>query len=1661
MSASAATSVPVLVDRLTSASLASDAVRSLEALGDAVAGSYAGADGGGPSSSPSALASDVASDARAMTALCALVGSAEVERDHGAGPLAIEDGPRLACEVVLSLLGPERGGGAGGAGSGFGWAALVKSLLSTPAAGMLVRALLDRLCPAEEIEGEAAGGDSAPGGPAATYPRTLSLSVLRRLLAVCPGPVQSQLAEAPDGLNRLIGLLGGGGAVPEELRNDALLLLTDLARTSSGCARLVIFSEGYDRALAIATNPISDGGEGGLAGGNCAVLSDCLGLCLELTRSDEMGAEVLLGGRALLDRIGGLLDLRGGRSFRNPAEADGGDLGAGGDGGPDDDDDDDLDDILNGGGASEAMEGRPPKRAPVPRLTEAEESVVGDVLSLLAALVGEEDEGAGDDEGGSARRKMRSRRCTLIGHEGICRLLLDMALFAHPPPGAPYPHGAPSLSLQCRALDTVALLARDAGEDGLEALLSRKSVFLWDVGVIERVMYMICTGGGSVGSSFYGSRNGLPTSSKIESQIAAAQKLSVHALSVLRSTLTGASALMQMSHALAPPTVGPGDDDAGLPPMVPEVTKLVNTLAENLQSLEVLSAKESDATGDGKPAVDEDLLAERGRMVVCAVGSASALGAFLSAPTGDNAGTARELMLRVALPQVAPKAAADSAQSKEGGESKAGPNNILECVLLYLELASSSSDESGSPALLYDPSLACVLLRLLSDWIGLSSTPKDSLGSAKDNTSSVKGLSPVVASMLSSPSSVVLGSYLRSPPPAKKESVKQLAAVLLGLALEELPPDTDVGGWTRDGIMTLIVGGKGGASRYTSLLEGLISEASSQSSETAGPWMQCNSERDLFSKSFADAVRVVRRRVVQQLAARAGGDEEDSDDNDNELDLDKNASSKSLARLLARQSVELDNLRDRLAEAEDSNADRTRQLERLRRRVESNPTQLDEMLTELAEENEKLIRASKAAAEVHASLKKETEQTLQSKDSQIKEMRQDLSQSQNEAIAVAQQRDGLQAEMGGLSAAYSSLESEYNRIAGGSGQEGQISDGGGVNEVSSLAIENGKLRTDVRAANDWMAMAVERMEKLDKRNAELEAAAGSGPLRSQIESCDAEESVLVDENIRLKKECKLLQNKLESNEAADSSEIISLKTQIEGLQTAAKAAQEWMQNAFQHHDVLSSEIESLKKNNSGLKIQLGELQSTESASMPTREDSTTIDSLKMELASAREELRSAEANSDDELSSLRAELSMLQESLDETTRINIDLSKENDGAEALKDAISSRDKEISELREVVHTLELASNHEASVDNEDSKDAGIALLTAEVEQLRASSSAAQEWMKGAVEHAEKLTRANVELGSKVEDLENLLAAERKKFEQAHEVDGKEPEADLTALREETEALRNARDKQEIANEKLKLHVGELQEWTESATQRIADLETENEILSSKMVAREEEDETLSESQNEKLSLQQSLDRLEQERQKHLSTIDELRRLLKTSAEINNTTAVNDFRTELDSEKEKTIEQLEITLSERNSSLADLTRELSAARQDLAEKSAERASTNIDGLQKTLAEIKTRNEELEAALQDKDAILTRSEKELVDLKQEHTHKKAEESEGAASLRTKVKEQNEHILELETDLAQKITSMSRIEDEIVTLRENLAVMSTQSEDAVRQWQGECGLV
>ena len=339
-----------------------------------------------------------------------------------------------------------------------------------------------------------------------------------------------------------------------------------------------------------------------------------------------------------------------------------------------------------------------------------------------------------------------------------------------------------------------------------------------------------------------------------------------------------------------------------------------------------------------------------------------------------------------------------------------------------------------------------------------------------------------VQALLHSTRSIVLGSLLKS----THRSVATLTSLLLGMCMEYLPDDAigeTSGGWMRQSILQLVSSGSGGISQYLSGLEELKTRAPDDLLWKASPL-----EYKTFCSWYSAQVMVVRRRVVQELS---GGNDAGSGE-----DEGSSADAKSLQKLVVQQSKELEDLRESLSKAESAKNAYKKEAETWKRRVESTPSQLDDMLAEFVNDKAK---ADERIGELEKQLQSNEESfvsQLKEKDDQVAGLQDELTASQAVVSDLQQQNESWPSEMEALSNAYSSLEQEFHSSKNSSsslptgevsGQEGAESTTTTTSaELETLRSENAKLKADGRAADDWMAMAVQRMNDMGAQNAALQ-----------------------------------------------------------------------------------------------------------------------------------------------------------------------------------------------------------------------------------------------------------------------------------------------------------------------------------------------------------------------------------------------------------------------------------------------------------------------------------------------------------------------------------------------------------------------------------------------
>eukprot|EP00986_Skeletonema_menzelii_P011084 scaffold5611_cov140-Skeletonema_menzelii.AAC.5 len=1277
--------VEILLDRLLSASTPSDCISSLEQLQKQCrrhksnAGLSQQSHGDPKDKRPSQfqaaeeerqrLAVDtILASSAALNALCSLIAQSTLPSQHDStAKMEVEGGDVAACELLLEvlpsphILSNDTTNATKKISSGITTSeqlqmqreikrrteSIAKTLLhfhdtdnntknnamddivsSSSSSLALIPSLLDCLC-ASSLQ------------TTSTYARVLALQILQSFLSASPGALREQLMKAPDGINRLVDLLGHGSNtttaatdesedsdVPEEVRNEAILFLTSLASSSSVLARLITFSEGYDRALKIAL---------GSRGSGLSIAMDCLKLCLALAHADEVSRELFLGGgdgRGNLDRLGQLVDLRRGERFRskeknlwwenelkrkekestkteNSAEKKSEKKSSGGKGSKRGKQrkDDDLDDILRGAGATttssssvttpdkskgdalelKAEQSIDDEGPPTPYLTPNEAAIVDGVFNLILVLLYDGEYSKSEVSHtlsltDGSRIKRRNRAKTIVSHDVLSRCIVDCALYTLPPPGVDYVSAVPTPDLQQKALTTLAVLGSTG--DTIDSIHSEKDevlrmkelkeetavqtqllfetmpLYLYGkVTAMERLMYLCCTGA-------YTPKPGGKDDVE-NSREAIASNLSINALSTFRSCLPSEIASRMVLHALAPPPPEEADE-TGAPLELPVVKKLVATLAENLRLLQTQQRDETDLD-----------MTQICRASIGAAGSAGALGVFLTKGDGD---TNREMLLRLPPPP------AFDTEDSEPSDATTLIDFILQHVARY-ELPSKSEIEPNNEKLhASNAYVTASLLKLLCEWV--FEMPK------------------AVSQVLASPSSVSLGLLIRSNKsgqdkkdalttiPSIAESVSALSGLLLGLCLEYMI-DTELASatpeenaaWTRETIMSLIQ--SMGVGKFLTLIDEW--KAKSLPTPYCRGENRSTIERRSFSIWYNNSITLIRRRVIMTLAGT--GDDNDSDSETEDASTDTKGA-RSLKKMIKRQVQQIEELQSKLEDSLVTISSQTTQINDLKRIAEiGTSAETNDVLSEYADKVSELEKEKLELVNEAKRIRKLHEEAVAAKENEIEEIKEGLRQSETYLSEIKQERDTLSDEVAGLSSAYNLLENEYRSSSVGqsemtAGGETPAENGDQIasidQRVKNLQEENSRLSADVRAANEWMAMAVSRMNEMEAENERL--LSRSEGRASNVVSSDEVDS-LRQELDRMLQESEAF--KLDSTNAlaAKDEELARSQALVHELETKSEQPQNTGENILQTTvDKLQEQNASLTAERDGLQSNLNEFQ---------------------------------------------------------------------------------------------------------------------------------------------------------------------------------------------------------------------------------------------------------------------------------------------------------------------------------------------------------------------------------------------------------------------------------------------------------------------------------------
>jgi chromosome segregation ATPase len=452
-------------------------------------------------------------------------------------------------------------------------------------------------------------------------------------------------------------------------------------------------------------------------------------------------------------------------------------------------------------------------------------------------------------------------------------------------------------------------------------------------------------------------------------------------------------------------------------------------------------------------------------------------------------------------------------------------------------------------------------------------------------------------------------------------------------------------------------------------------------------------------------------------------------------------------------------------------------------RVESTPTQLDDMLSESISKNTKLDQKI-ASLEEQICLNEENHQSeLKARDDVIFSLETGLQEAKTREDETRDERDSLREDMTALSQAYSNLEVEYQRQAGQTSiatsaptgeqeessrqqPEGEVSQQTptGSTEVSALRAENTRLRQDASAAADWMAMAVERMQAMGGENASLQQEIAA--VAEQLQHAKATGSESTEEIERMLSEEKERRLILEAE--------LSVAMQTDWKLKEVQAKYQQLESELANSREAIQQLEEMRELNRELETQMADLRvdfesNSREATQQLEEHRGRNQALEKEAAHLQEDMQSA-VDRQHESYTLREELGREIEDL--TKQLHsargelTSLSAERQNVPAVETGDDESGSEIVTLRALVESLqsqlaatesewesnsqrqqeEIYARESKLRDLESRMSGGLTTYTlddilnrdAEILELQNANEAAQEWMVKAVGHHQTLS-----------------------------------------------------------------------------------------------------------------------------------------------------------------------------------------------------------------------------------------------------------------------------------------------------------------------------------
>uniref|UniRef100_A0A7S4S2U0 Uncharacterized protein n=1 Tax=Ditylum brightwellii TaxID=49249 RepID=A0A7S4S2U0_9STRA len=620
-------------------------------------------------------------------------------------------------------------------------------------------------------------------------------------------------------------------------------------------------------------------------------------------------------------------------------------------------------------------------------------------------------------------------------------------------------------------------------------------------------------------------------------------------------------------------------------------------------------------------------------------------------------------------------------------------------------------------------------------------------------------------------------------------------------------------------------------------------------------------------------------------------------------------------------------------------------------------------------------------------------------------------------------------------------------------------------QIKELEEANAKLQADVVSRADEVSAVDEITQQLSEATAEIAALQATAEVASlQLDSEEKEEykQKLEDEIVSYQEELQQLSVKYAEEVASKEEDLILLRNTVERLEDEALALKSDTETQLQINE------EEIQRRDTMIQ------QESEDYRFEVAQHETKKEELILRLEEVEEELRHAR----DDVSQHQQDLRVREEEL-ERIRGELDIME--------SDAVASKEGELGLLREQLKKQE----HEASVlkcdmekqlqlGEEETKrrDATIAQLEKEVRDLQLKFSTSDE---DTAKLKEELSSLQLTIESNEEKLQfsndELKLARGAVLQVQTHLDTNEEirrniENELGSKKEEIETLMSENSSHLSAIEDLRSKLTDFQSWAETAQQRIADLESDKDVAEQLAETQREEKEKIEtvyqESEKSRAELQSQLNTMERKDKENQIIINESHNLQSfvVNLEISNKELVDRCeRLEQDlkganSEKSDLLEKVE-KLHEKEIEISALQQELSASKERCEGITIQLQGTITD-LQTKAKEVEHQNEglriEAEQAISEWEARCSFLHKELESASETESQFAKEKtlfSEQMEELVTAMKEQQEVINDLQSQVANGENAALSAEEQIDALTQEINFMNEQSEEVVNQWR------